>query len=96
MAHHRARGAMLTSWPPSPLDRAMAGLAGSLDPRRLGAAVLDFLLPPRCLKCGAETGGDGALFTACWRLIAFLGPPCCARCGLLFDVPLGTETICGP
>jgi predicted amidophosphoribosyltransferase len=57
----------------------MGSLAESFDPRRFGAAVLNFLLPPRCLKCGAETGDDGALCAACWRRIAFLGPPCCAR-----------------
>ncbi|MGH7014920.1 MAG: double zinc ribbon domain-containing protein [Stellaceae bacterium] len=57
----------------------MGGLIRALDPRRVGATALDLLLPPRCLKCGAETGGDGALCAECWRSIAFLQPPCCAR-----------------
>ncbi|MGH6969685.1 MAG: double zinc ribbon domain-containing protein, partial [Stellaceae bacterium] len=54
----------------------MGGLIRALDPRRVGATALDLLLPPRCLKCGAETGGDGALCAECWRSIAFLQPPC--------------------
>ncbi|HEV2264980.1 MAG TPA: ComF family protein [Stellaceae bacterium] len=73
----------------------MGGLIRALDPRRVGAAMLDLLLPPRCLKCGVEIGGDGALCAECWRGIAFLQPPCCARCGLPFEVDLGAEAICG-
>jgi ComF family protein len=73
----------------------MAGLAENLHPRRLGAALLDFLLPPRCLRCGSQTGGDGALCAACWRKITFVGEPCCARCGLPFDFPMDAGTICG-
>ncbi|HYL33979.1 MAG TPA: ComF family protein [Stellaceae bacterium] len=73
----------------------MGGLIRALDPRRVGATVLDLLLPPRCLKCGAEIAGDGALCAECWRGITFLQPPCCARCGLPFEVDLGPEAICG-
>jgi len=73
----------------------MGGLIRALDPRRVGATVLDLLLPPRCLKCGIEIGGDGALCAECWRGIAFLQPPCCARCGLPFEVDLGADAICG-
>lgn len=73
----------------------MGGLIRALDPRRIGATVLDLLLPPRCLKCGVEVGGDGALCAECWRGIAFLQPPCCARCGLPFDIDLGADAICG-
>lgn len=73
----------------------MGGLIRALDPRRVGATLLDLLLPPRCLKCGVEIGGDGALCAECWRGIAFLQPPCCARCGLPFEIDLGAEAICG-
>jgi len=73
----------------------MGGLIQAIDPRRIGATVLDLLLPPRCLKCGIEVSGDGALCAECWRGIAFLQPPCCARCGLPFDVDLGADAICG-
>ncbi|MDE2230077.1 MAG: ComF family protein [Alphaproteobacteria bacterium] len=73
----------------------MVGLARGLDLRRAGTALLDLLLPPRCLKCGAEIGGGGALCAPCWHGIAFLQPPCCARCGLPFEVELGADAVCG-
>jgi len=73
----------------------MGGLIRAFDPRRVGATVLDLLLPPRCLKCGTEIARDGALCAECWRGITFLQPPCCARCGLPFEVNLGPDAICG-
>lgn len=73
----------------------MGGLSRAFDPRRIGAVALDLLLPPRCLKCGVEIGGDGALCADCWHGITFLQPPCCARCGLSFEVDLGADAICG-
>ncbi len=73
----------------------MGEFIAALEPRRIGAVLLDFLLPRRCLKCGVEIGGDGALCAGCWRGIDFLQPPCCARCGLPFEVELGGDAICG-
>src|SRR5487761_210982 len=73
----------------------MKGFLGSRDLRRIGTVLLDLLLPPRCLKCGSEIGGDGALCASCWRSIAFLQPPCCTRCGLPFEVDLGAGAVCG-
>jgi ComF family protein len=68
--------------------------------RRLGVALLDLLLPPRCLKCGATVAAAGTLCAPCWRGITFLGAPCCACCGLPFEFALdgeapGGETLCG-
>jgi ComF family protein len=63
--------------------------------RRLWGAVLDLLLPPRCLKCGAAVAATGTLCAPCWRGIAFLGEPCCACCGLPFDFALGEAALCG-
>jgi ComF family protein len=62
--------------------------------RRSGLAVLDTLLPPRCLGCGRTTEAVGALCAACWAGISFLGPPCCACCGLPFAHDLGTGVLC--
>lgn len=73
----------------------MGGFVGDRDWRQLGSTLLDLLLPPRCLKCSTEIGGDGALCATCWREITFLQPPCCARCGLPFEVDLGAAAICG-
>ena len=61
--------------------------------------MLDLLLPPRCLACGAEVTEAGALCPACWQKVRFIAPPCCARCGLPFDYdPLGDGAdglLCG-
>lgn len=43
--------------------------------------VLDLVLPPRCLGCGATVEAQGQLCTGCWRALAFLGPPQCRLCG---------------
>jgi len=61
---------------------------------RWGVAVVDTLLPPRCLGCGRTIDANGALCATCWQAISFLGPPCCARCGLPFAYDMGAEAVC--
>jgi ComF family protein len=73
----------------------MLTLASAPALRRAAVAALDLLLPPRCLKCGADVGAAGALCPACWRKITFLGPPCCACCGLPFAFDQGEGALCG-
>jgi ComF family protein len=63
--------------------------------RRSAAGLLDLLLPPRCLGCGATIGSEGELCPTCWRAIAFLGPPHCACCGLPFPYDAGDDALCG-
>jgi len=63
--------------------------------KRLGASLLDLLLPPRCLACGEEVSAAHALCADCWRRLTFLGDPCCACCGLPFAFELGTGALCG-
>jgi ComF family protein len=63
--------------------------------RRAATAVLDLLLPPRCIKCGAAVSAAGALCAPCWSGITFLGEPCCACCGLPFSYDQGAGTLCG-
>jgi len=68
----------------------------SLAPlKRAGLALLDVVLPPRCLACGEEVEAAHALCAACWREITFLGEPCCACCGLPFPYDLGAGALCG-
>jgi ComF family protein len=62
---------------------------------RLAGRVVDAVLPPRCLECGAQVDVPGALCPACWQSIDFLGPPCCACCGLPFEVEMGAAALCG-
>jgi ComF family protein len=73
----------------------MLTLAPARSLRRAADAVLDLLLPPRCLKCGAAVGAAGALCAPCWRGITFLGAPCCACCGLPFPFDQGPDALCG-
>jgi ComF family protein len=63
--------------------------------RRWGLALLDLVLPPRCLNCGEETDSADALCERCWRQVTFLAEPCCARCGLPFAYDLGPDAFCG-
>jgi predicted amidophosphoribosyltransferase len=49
--------------------------------RRLGRAVVDGVLPPRCLACGATVDEVDALCGPCWASISFFAPPWCAVCG---------------
>jgi ComF family protein len=60
-----------------------------------GGRLLDIVLPPRCLKCGAVVDAVGAMCAACWPDVAFLAPPHCAACGLPFEFDLGPEALCG-
>jgi ComF family protein len=58
-------------------------------------AVLDVLLPPRCLICGTSVTNTGALCGACWAGIDFIDGPVCHTCGLPFDFDEGVEMLCG-
>ena len=73
----------------------MLALAPATGLRRARDRLLDLLLPPRCLGCGAPVAATGTLCTACWRAITFLGAPCCACCGYPFDFDLGPGGLCG-
>ena len=57
--------------------------------------VLDLLLPPQCLACGAAVDRTGALCAECWSRTAFIVPPLCNRCGLPFEVDEGEDVLCG-
>ncbi len=62
--------------------------------RRAGRLVLDALLPPRCLGCGALVEEPGTLCGRCWQGIVFLAPPCCTACGHPFEYALPDGTLC--
>jgi ComF family protein len=62
--------------------------------RRLGRAVVDGILPPRCLSCGAIVDEPDALCGRCWAAMTFFAPPWCAVCGLPFPHPMGDDAIC--
>jgi ComF family protein len=62
----------------------MKGQAMAVGLRRLGGAVLDTLLPPRCLACSTVVPTQGTLCSDCFRGIALIGAPLCHRCGVPF------------
>lgn len=58
--------------------------------------LLDLVLPPQCLACGALTGGEGALCAACWQEMSFISAPLCAACGYPFELGVaGAAGLCG-
>ncbi|HVH78027.1 MAG TPA: double zinc ribbon domain-containing protein, partial [Stellaceae bacterium] len=63
--------------------------------RRLGRAVVDGVLPPRCLACGTTVDEVDALCGTCWAGMTFFAPPWCAICGLPFEHPMGDNAVCG-
>jgi ComF family protein len=72
------------------------GMSDVLVPlRRAATRVLDVVLPPYCLSCGAPVAAAHALCGQCWGRITFLGAPCCAACGLPFAYDLGPDALCG-
>ena len=62
--------------------------------RRIGRAVVDGILPPRCLACGAIVDEPDALCGSCWTAMSFFAPPWCAVCGLPFPHPMGDNAVC--
>jgi ComF family protein len=62
---------------------------------RIGRAVVDGVLPPRCLACGETVDEPDALCGRCWAGITFFAPPWCVACGLPFPYPMGDDALCG-
>lgn len=62
--------------------------------RRIGRAVLDGVLPPRCLACGDVVADPDTLCGPCWSSMTFFAPPWCAICGLPFEHPMGQDAVC--
>jgi len=60
-------------------------------------ALVDFVLPPRCLICGRwlSSSREGRLCVPCTALFAGAGSPLCPRCGALFASREGGDHLCG-
>ncbi len=68
------------------------------EARGLGRALLDAVLPLRCLGCGGIVEGPdgGAVCPPCWTRLRFLGPPQCDVCGRPFEYAVeGGPGVCG-
>ena len=53
---------------------------------RLLRVLCDFILPPRCVVCEANTSGasDPWVCSGCWTTVDFVRSPVCAQCGAPF------------
>jgi ComF family protein len=76
--------------------QASASFAGWASSRllRIGRAVIDGVLPPRCLACGEIVGEADSLCGRCWGGMTFFAPPWCALCGAPFAHPMGEDALC--
>lgn len=67
--------------------------------RHWGIMLLDQILPPRCLSCGAGTQDAGRLCPSCWKGLSFLQGPACRCCGYPFEFEAtpgeATLSLCG-
>ncbi|MBT6093523.1 MAG: ComF family protein [Rhodospirillaceae bacterium] len=63
--------------------------------RRGAERLLDWVLPPQCLACGAASGRHGALCGDCWEQADFLTAPWCYCCGLPFELQMLEGALCG-
>src|SRR5437762_12734008 len=61
--------------------------------RRIGRVVVDGVLPPRCLACGAIVDEPDALCGPCWAGLTYFAPAWCAVCGLPFPHPTGADPV---
>lgn len=70
----------------------------SVRPPRLNGLALRLInavLPPRCLACGATVEAPGTLCVGCWSRLDWLAPPLCSACGLPFEFDQGPDALCG-
>jgi len=64
------------------------------DTRRLSAALLDFLLPPRCPACNRRISDHHHLCGTCFADLHFISDPKCQCCGMSFDIQVGDDPLC--
>jgi len=76
--------------------QASASFASRASSRllRMGRAVIDGVLPPRCLGCGEIVSEPDRLCGRCWAGITFFAPPWCVLCGAPFAHPMDEDTLC--
>ena len=56
-------------------------------------AVINLLLPLRCIQCGDILKNHEGVCAHCWPLIPFISQPYCACCGLPFDYEIEEVTF---
>lgn len=61
--------------------------------KSLLGAILDLILPPKCLKCSQRVDSAHNICPECWKNITFITDPKCFICGLPFDIETNNEKI---
>lgn len=56
--------------------------------------MLDLILPPTCLCCGAVMASAGGMCGTCWPRLVFISRPCCERLGT--PLPFTPVGMAGP
>lgn len=68
---------------------------GGASPRRsLAGALLDLLLPHRCLACDDGLGDGPGLCPPCWSKVRFVEAPYCESCGRPFEIDPQDGLLC--
>ncbi len=57
--------------------------------------LLDALMPPQCMACGASVGAPGSLCPRCFSDFNFIVPPLCQACGVPLDTFVADDLMCG-
>lgn len=58
-------------------------------------AIIDFILPPRCLACSELTLSKGEFCANCWGSLEFISKPYCFSCGCKLDILISDNLCCG-
>lgn len=58
-------------------------------------AVINFILPPRCLACSELTVSKGEFCANCWSNFEFIAKPYCFSCGCKLDILILDNLWCG-
>jgi len=56
--------------------------------------LIDAVLPPRCIGCGAVVDAQGRVCAPCFAGLTFIALPLCACCGVPFPVRVPAGTVC--
>ena len=60
-------------------------------------ALVNLVLPPRCIVSGEEVDRQGMIAPHIWNNLDFIADPFCDRCGIPFEFDTGTGThLCAP
>lgn len=62
---------------------------------QISRSVLNFLLPPRCLRCGMSVQEAHVLCDVCWPRLNFITSPQCQCCGWPFAYVADDALLCG-